>query len=119
MGRKSNFLTVFPFLAERRPARCGSRRHNYRPLRFESLEGRQLLAVVAGDFNLDGNVNTADYVTWRKSDGTTVGYAAYQANFGTATIQLQGTSINVGESSATAAGQVLTITQASIDLPAH
>jgi hypothetical protein len=35
-----------------------------------------------GDFNSDGTVDTADYVVWRKNDGTPAGYIAWQANFG-------------------------------------
>lgn len=65
-----------------------------------------------GDFNVDGIVDAADYVAWRKSDNTQAGYAAYRNNFGTAAIQLQGTSIDVGKSGATAVGSVLTITSA-------
>ena len=35
-----------------------------------------------GDFNSDGTVNGADYVVWRKSDGSTEGYAEWRSNFG-------------------------------------
>jgi T5SS/PEP-CTERM-associated repeat protein len=35
-----------------------------------------------GDFNGDGSVDAADYVVWRKNDGTQAGYDAWQANFG-------------------------------------
>jgi hypothetical protein len=35
-----------------------------------------------GDFNEDGTVDTADYVVWRKTDGTQPGYDAWRANFG-------------------------------------
>jgi hypothetical protein len=38
--------------------------------------------VVPGDFNLDGTVNAADYVVWRKNDGTQQGYDTWRANFG-------------------------------------
>lgn len=88
------------------------RLRNRRTLRYESLEGRRLLAVMPGDFNTDGVVDAADYVIWRKTDGTQAGYDAYRANFGTAAIQLNGSSIDVGKSGATAVGQVLTITSA-------
>jgi hypothetical protein len=40
-------------------------------------------AGVNGDFNNDGKVNAADYPTWRKSDGTGGGYAAWRENFST------------------------------------
>jgi hypothetical protein len=37
---------------------------------------------LAGDFNGDGRVNAADYVVWRKTDVTQVGYDAWRMNFG-------------------------------------
>ncbi len=48
-------------------------------LRFESLVGHfstySVVAVgLAGDYNLDGIVDAADYVVWRKTDGTQAGY---------------------------------------------
>jgi hypothetical protein len=36
----------------------------------------------AGDFNGDGNVNAADYVVWRKTDGSSTGYDDWRMNFG-------------------------------------
>jgi len=38
-------------------------------------------AALAGDFNGDSQVNAADYVTWRKNDGSDSGYAAFRENF--------------------------------------
>jgi formylglycine-generating enzyme required for sulfatase activity len=38
--------------------------------------------ALAGDFNGDGNVDAADYVTWRKTAGTQDQYNAWRANFG-------------------------------------
>ena len=35
-----------------------------------------------GDYNLDGTVDAADYVVWRKSDGTQGGYDAWRNNYG-------------------------------------
>jgi hypothetical protein len=35
-----------------------------------------------GDFNNDGKVDAADYVVWRKSDGTQPGYDEWRTNFG-------------------------------------
>jgi hypothetical protein len=35
-----------------------------------------------GDFNSDGNVDAADYVWWRKNDGSSGGYDEWRANFG-------------------------------------
>jgi autotransporter-associated beta strand protein len=37
---------------------------------------------LAGDFNDDGVVDAADYIVWRKTDGTTSGYDDWRANFG-------------------------------------
>ena len=35
-----------------------------------------------GDYNNDGTVDAADYVVWRKNDGTQGGYDTWRANFG-------------------------------------
>jgi hypothetical protein len=35
-----------------------------------------------GDFNFDGSVDAADYVVWRKTDGSQAGYNLWRANFG-------------------------------------
>jgi hypothetical protein len=35
-----------------------------------------------GDFNGDGRVNAADYVVWRKTDGSPAGYQTWRTNFG-------------------------------------
>jgi hypothetical protein len=40
------------------------------------------LSATTGDFNNNGNVDAADYVTWRKADDTSTGYNAWRANFG-------------------------------------
>jgi hypothetical protein len=44
----------------------------------------QLMVVnqIPGDYNLDGTVDAADYVVWRKSDGTQDGYNSWRASFG-------------------------------------
>jgi hypothetical protein len=38
--------------------------------------------LLPGDYNQDGTVDAADYVVWRKSDGTPAGYDKWRANFG-------------------------------------
>jgi hypothetical protein len=38
-----------------------------------------------GDFNNDGVVDAADYLAWRKNDGTLEGYNAWKNNFGAST----------------------------------
>jgi len=40
------------------------------------------LPGLPGDFNQDGIVNAADYVVWRKTDGSQPGYNNWRANFG-------------------------------------
>jgi probable HAF family extracellular repeat protein len=42
-----------------------------------------LTPVLLGDFNFDGNVDAADYVMWRKTDGTPAGYNVWRTHFGT------------------------------------
>jgi hypothetical protein len=41
-----------------------------------------LVAHLPGDFNNDGTVDAADYVVWRKTDGTQDGYDKWRGNFG-------------------------------------
>ncbi|HJQ78703.1 MAG TPA: PEP-CTERM sorting domain-containing protein, partial [Lacipirellulaceae bacterium] len=38
--------------------------------------------MLAGDFNEDGKVDAADYVVWRKTNGTEPGYNEWRTNFG-------------------------------------
>jgi hypothetical protein len=37
---------------------------------------------VPGDFNHDGTVDAADYLVWRKTDGTQLGYNTWRTHFG-------------------------------------
>jgi hypothetical protein len=39
-------------------------------------------STLPGDFNLDGTVDAADYVAWRKNDGSQEGYNTWRTNFG-------------------------------------
>jgi hypothetical protein len=48
-------------------------------LRVASIAGSLGLS---GDFNEDGFVDAADYVVWRKTDGTPAKYNEWRANFG-------------------------------------
>jgi hypothetical protein len=41
-----------------------------------------LSVAIPGDFNHDGSVDAADYVIWRKTDGTAAGYNAWRTHFG-------------------------------------
>jgi hypothetical protein len=46
----------------------------------------QFLAPAAlGDFNYDGYVDAADYVVWRKADGTPEGFDTWRTHFGQTT----------------------------------
>jgi hypothetical protein len=57
---------------------------------YNYLNGKQIALVggpiLPGDYNLDGKVNAADYVLWRKNPdahgGTPDGYNTWRANFG-------------------------------------
>jgi len=45
-------------------------RHNHsRRIRFETLEPRHMLAVLAGDYNLNGIVQANDYTIWKSNFG--------------------------------------------------
>jgi hypothetical protein len=37
---------------------------------------------IPGDFNADGTVDAADYLVWRKTDGTQLGYNTWRSHFG-------------------------------------
>jgi hypothetical protein len=50
-----------------------------------------------GDFNQDGTVDAADYVVWRKTDGTQTSYDAWRANFGTSLLAGSGSAIPSAE----------------------
>ena len=47
-----------------------------------SVALRTMGPLLAGDFNNDLSVDAADYVAWRKSDGTQVGYETWRNHFG-------------------------------------
>ena len=50
--------------------------------------------VVGGDFNNDGTVDAADYVVWRKIDGTRAGYNTWRSHFGQTSGSGAGVSTN-------------------------
>ncbi len=45
-----------------------------------------------GDSNHDGTINAADYVVWRKTDGTQTGYDAWRTAFGSGAGSVSGAS---------------------------
>jgi hypothetical protein len=40
------------------------------------------VVTLDGDFNMDGSVDAADYVMWRKNGGSTADYNLWRTNFG-------------------------------------
>jgi hypothetical protein len=66
---------------------------------YENQLGMSILAgetappsELDGDYNEDGKVDAADYVVWRKTDGTPAGLALWKANFG----EMAGAGAGVG-----------------------
>jgi hypothetical protein len=51
---------------------------------------------IPGDFNNDGKVDAADYVVWRKTDGSQSGYDTWRTNFG----RTSGSGAGLGASTA-------------------
>jgi hypothetical protein len=47
-----------------------------------AFELQPIAPALPGDFNGDGTVDAADYVVWRKNNGTQEGYNIWRANFG-------------------------------------
>jgi hypothetical protein len=41
-----------------------------------------VINTLMGDFDRDNDVDTADYIAWRKTDGSQAGYNLWRANFG-------------------------------------
>jgi arylsulfatase A-like enzyme len=56
-----------------------------------------LSVLITGDFNHDGFVNSADYVVWRKNNGSAADYNAWRANFGA--VLGSGSGVGLGSSS--------------------
>jgi hypothetical protein len=53
--------------------------------------------LLPGDYNEDGSVNAADYVVWRKTNGSPEGYNTWRTNFGRTT---PGSGADVGNHTA-------------------
>jgi glucose/arabinose dehydrogenase len=56
--------------------------------------------LLDGDYNADGEVDAADYVTWRNTDGSQAGYNLWRANFGSSVHAGAGGGAGVPEPSA-------------------
>jgi hypothetical protein len=52
--------------------------------------------ALAGDYNADGKVDAADYVVWRKTDGSQAGYDLWRTNFGRTAGSGSGASSGLG-----------------------
>ncbi len=66
---------------------------------FQLADGYQGVAIwsanVPGDYNSDDVVDAADYVAWRKNDGTQAGYDMWRANFGTTLVNGVGSASTI------------------------
>ncbi len=62
-------------------------------------------APLPGDYNGDNNVNAADYVLWRKNNGTQAGYNQWRDNFG----QSLGNGVGANDSANAAVPEPITI----------
>ena len=56
----------------------GSSTDGSKEIFFDNL----MITGLAGDYNRDGNVDAADYVVWRKTDGSAAGYNTWRTHFG-------------------------------------
>jgi hypothetical protein len=67
---------------------------------YETQLGMPILAgetgVLPGDYNGDGKVNAADYVVWRKTDGTPAGFNTWRSNFGAMAGAGSGVAVDAG-----------------------
>jgi hypothetical protein len=59
-------------------------------------------AAIPGDFNSDGRVDGADYVVWRKTNGTPAAFQIWRANFGDTSGLGSSNAIAIPEPQATA-----------------
>ncbi len=61
-----------------------SGRNNYQPQYEYGSIGFRVASIpgLAGDFNSDGHVDAADYVTWRNNNGSQADYDLWRGNFG-------------------------------------
>jgi hypothetical protein len=62
----------------------GSDQPEFRP-RLVIASGNPAVVGLTGDYNGDGRVDAADYVVWRKTDGSQSGYDDWRTNYGRTT----------------------------------
>ena len=51
-------------------------------IELTTISDVRLIPAPPGDFNVDGAVDVADYVLWRKTNGTPTGFDAWREHFG-------------------------------------
>ena len=56
-----------------------------------------VVTLLPGDFNFDGDVDAADYVVWRKTDGTQAEYDTWRTHFGEMSVRRAGANATVPE----------------------
>jgi serpin B len=76
------FRADHPFLFAVRDAHSGSFLFLGRLNEPEIAATSATPPTLAGDFNGDGVVDAADFIVWRKEDGTQAGYERWRAHFG-------------------------------------
>jgi len=68
-----------------------------------SIDRLTVTAPLDGDFDGDGDVDAADYVFWRKNDGTPAAYDTWRADFG----QPAGSGANIGSGASIGGGSAV------------
>jgi serpin B len=76
------FRADHPFLFALRDVHSGSLLFLGRLTKPEIAVTTSIPPALQGDYNGDGVVDAADYVVWRKEDGTQTGYDTWRAHFG-------------------------------------
>jgi hypothetical protein len=74
------------------------------------------VAHLPGDFNNDRTVDAADYVVWRKTDGTPTGYDTWRSHFGWTLFTGDGELLSFSQSSLSAVPESTSITLAAVGI---
>jgi hypothetical protein len=65
-----------------------------------AYESQGVPSFPAGDYNHNGIADAADYVVWRKIDGTPAGYNLWRTNFGNTTVPVTSAGSGAGNGAA-------------------
>ncbi|MEX0641385.1 MAG: hypothetical protein WD468_01725 [Pirellulales bacterium] len=57
------------------------------------VEFGEVTIGTSGDYNNDGNVDAADYIIWRKTDGSQAGYDLWRTNYGASSGHASGSEV--------------------------